>query len=442
MKFDESGPIRLKLIVRALSHRNYRLFFGGQSISLIGTWLTQIATSWLVYRLSNSAFLLGVVGFVSQIPIFLLTPFAGVLVDRWNRHRTLVITQTLSMVQSLALAILTLTGVVTVWQIIILSIFQGLINAFDVPTRQSFVVEMVDKREDLGSAIALNSSMFNSARLLGPSIAGILIAAFGEGVCFLIDGISYLGVIAALLAMKITLRKIESDRADVLQGLKEGFAYAFGFAPIRAILLLLGLVGLAGMPYMILMPVFAAEVLHGGAHTFGFLMGASGAGAVAGAIYLASRRSVRGLGRIISLASGIFGVGLITFSLSREFWLSLLLMLLTGLGMMVQVASSNTFLQTIVDDDKRGRIMSFYTMAFIGMSPFGSLLAGLLASKIGAPHTLLICGAFCVLGSFLFSRSLPRLREMVRPIYVRMGIIPEVAKGIQTATELTIPPKN
>jgi MFS family permease len=442
MKFDESGPIRLKLIVRALSHRNYRLFFGGQSISLIGTWLTQIATSWLVYRLSNSAFLLGVVGFVSQIPIFLLTPFAGVLVDRWNRHRTLVITQTLSMVQSLALAILTLTGVVTVWQIIILSIFQGLINAFDVPTRQSFVVEMVDKREDLGSAIALNSSMFNSARLLGPSIAGILIAAFGEGVCFLIDGISYLGVIAALLAMKITLRKIESDRADVLQGLKEGFAYAFGFAPIRAILLLLGLVGLAGMPYMILMPVFAAEVLHGGAHTFGFLMGASGAGAVAGAIYLASRRSVRGLGRIISLASGIFGVGLITFSLSREFWLSLSLMVLTGLGMMVQVASSNTILQTIVDDDKRGRIMSFYTMAFIGMSPFGSLLAGLLASKIGAPHTLLICGAFCILGSFLFSRSLPRLREMVRPIYVRMGIIPEVAKGIQTATELTIPPKN
>jgi MFS family permease len=442
MKFDESGPIRLKLIVRALSHRNYRLFFGGQSISLIGTWLTQIATSWLVYRLSNSAFLLGVVGFVSQVPIFLLTPFAGVLVDRWNRHRTLVITQTLSMVQSLALASLTLTGVITVWQIIILSIFQGLINAFDVPTRQSFVVEMVDKREDLGSAIALNSSMFNSARLLGPSIAGILIAAFGEGVCFLIDGISYLGVIAALLAMKITLRKIESHRADVLQGLKEGFAYAFGFAPIRAILLLLGLVGLAGMPYMILMPVFAAEVLHGGAHTFGFLMGASGVGAVAGAIYLASRRSVRGLGRIISLASGIFGVGLITFSLSREFWLSLSLMVLTGLGMMVQVASSNTILQTIVDDDKRGRIMSFYTMAFIGMSPFGSLLAGLLASKIGAPHTLLICGAFCILGSFLFSRSLPRLREMVRPIYVRMGIIPEVAKGIQTATELTIPPKN
>lgn len=442
MKPDESSPIRLKLIVRALSHRNYRLFFGGQSISLIGTWLTQIATAWLVYRLSNSALLLGVIGFVSQIPIFLLTPFAGVLIDRWNRHRTLVITQTLSMMQSLALAILTLTGVITVWQIIILSIFQGLVNAFDVPARQSFVVEMVNKREDLGSAIALNSSMFNSARLLGPSIAGILIAAFGEGVCFLIDGISYLGVIAALLAMKIGSRKTEPHRADVVEGLKEGFIYAFGFAPIRAILLLLGLMGLAGMPYIILMPVFAAHVLHGGPHTFGFLMGASGMGAVAGAIYLASRKSVRGLGRIISLASSIFGVGLITFSLSRTFWLSLLLMVLTGLGMMVQVASSNTVLQTIVDDDKRGRIMSFYTMAFLGMSPFGSLLAGLLASKIGAPNTLLICGAFCVLGSLLFSRSLPRLREMVRPIYVRMGIIPEVAKGIQTATELTIPPKN
>jgi MFS family permease len=442
MKLDESGPIRLKLIVRALSHRNYRLFFGGQSISLIGTWLTQIATSWLVYRLSNSALLLGVIGFVSQIPIFLLTPFAGVLLDRWNRRRTLVITQTLSMLQSFALAILTLTGVIAVWQIIILCICQGLVNAFDVPARQSFVVEIVDKREDLGSAIALNSSMFNSARLLGPSIAGMLIAAFGEGVCFLVDGISYLGVIAALLGMQIRLRKVESHRADVLQGFKEGFSYAFGFAPIRAILLLLGLVGLAGMPYMILMPVFAADVLHGGAHTFGFLMGASGAGAVAGAVYLASRRSVRGLGKIISLASSIFGVGLITFSLSRTFWLSLLLMMLIGLGVMVQVASSNTVLQTIVDDDKRGRTMSFYTMAFIGMSPFGSLLAGLLASKIGAPNTLLICGASCIFGSLLFSRSLPRLREMVRPIYVRMGIIPEVAKGIETATELTIPPKN
>jgi MFS family permease len=442
MKSDESSPIRLKLIFRALRYRNYRLFFGGQSISLIGTWLTQIATSWLVYRLSNSVLLLGVIGFVSQIPIFLLTPFAGVLVDRWNRHRTLVITQTLSMMQSLALAILTLTGVIEVWHIILLCIFQGLINAFDVPARQAFVVEMVAVKEDLGSAIALNSSMFNSARLLGPSIAGLLIAAFGEGVCFLIDGISYLAVIVALLAMKIKLTKIESQRANVLHGLKEGFTHAFGFVPIRAILLLLGLVGLAGMPYIILMPVFAANVLHGGPHTYGFLMGASGVGAVAGAVYLASRKSVRGLGKIISLASGIFGLGLILFSISRVFWLSLLLMVFTGLGMMMQVASSNTVLQTIVDDDKRGRIMSFYTMAFMGMSPFGSLLAGLLASKIGAPNTLLVCGALCILGAFLFSRSLPRLREMVRPIYERMGIIPEVAQGIEIATELTIPPKN
>lgn len=442
MKSDKSNLTRLSLISRALHSRNYRLFFGGQSISLIGTWITRTATSWLVYRLTNSAFLLGVVGFASQIPTFLLTPLAGVLVDRWDRHRILVITQTLSMAQSLALAILTMSGIITVWHIIALSILQGLINAFDMPARQSFVIEMVENKEDLGNAIALNSSMVNGARLLGPAVAGILIAVVGEGMCFLIDGISYLPVIASLLAMQIAPKKAEPQGTDILQGLREGFRYALGFAPTRAILLLLALVSLMGMPYTVLMPIFTTDVLHGGPHTLGFLMAASGVGALAGSIYLASRETVRGLGKMIALASTIFGTGLVGFSLSHVFWLSLLFVLLAGFGMMVQIASSNTVLQTIADEDKRGRLMSFYTMALIGMAPFGSLLAGGLASKIGAPNTLIVGGIFCIIGSILFTRKLPALREIVRPIYVKMGIIPEVAEGIQRAAELTVPPEN
>ncbi|HEX3036263.1 MAG TPA: MFS transporter [Thermodesulfobacteriota bacterium] len=417
--------MRLQNVFRALHSRNYRLFFSGQAISLIGTWITRIATGWLVYRLTDSALLLGVVGFASQIPTFFLTPFTGVLADRWNRHDTLVITQVLAMVHSLILAALTLTGVITVWHIIALSVFQGLINAFEIPARQSFVVEMVEKKEDLGNAIALNSSIFNAARLVGPSIAGLLIAAFGEGLCFLIDGMSYIAVIAALMAMKITPRKIELPAPHILQELKAGFKYAFGFTPIRALLLLLGLTSIAGMPYATLMPVFAADVLHGGPHTLGFLMGAAGVGALAGAVYLASRKSVRGLGKVIVLAASVFGIGLIAFSLSRVLWFSLLLMVLIGFGMIVQVASSNTVLQTIVDDDKRGRVMSLYAMAFMGMTPFGNLLAGFLANNIGAPNTLIIGGGCCVLGSLLFARKLPVLREIVRPIYSKMGIIPE-----------------
>lgn len=425
LKYDKSGLMRLQNVFRALHSRNYRLFFSGQAISLIGTWITRIATGWLVYRLTDSALLLGVVGFASQIPTFFLTPFTGVLADRWNRHDTLVITQVLAMVHSLILAALTLTGVITVWHIIALSVFQGLINAFEIPARQSFVVEMVEKKEDLGNAIALNSSIFNAARLVGPSIAGLLIAAFGEGLCFLIDGMSYIAVIAALMAMKITPRKIELPAPHILQELKAGFKYAFGFTPIRALLLLLGLTSIAGMPYATLMPVFAADVLHGGPHTLGFLMGAAGVGALAGAVYLASRKSVRGLGKVIVLAASVFGIGLIAFSLSRVLWFSLLLMVLIGFGMIVQVASSNTVLQTIVDDDKRGRVMSLYAMAFMGMTPFGNLLAGFLANNIGAPNTLIIGGGCCVLGSLLFARKLPVLREIVRPIYSKMGIIPE-----------------
>jgi MFS family permease len=417
--------IGLQLTFRALSHRNYRLFFGGQSISLIGTWMQQIALNWLVYRLTDSALLLGVVAFAGRIPTFLLASLAGVWVDRWDRHRLLVVTQILSMIQAFILAFLVLTGRAAVWQVICLSLFLGLINAFDVPARQAFVVEMIGKREDLGNAIALNSSMVNGARLLGPSLAGILIAAVGEGICFLLNGLSFLAVIASLLAMEMIPRKTAAKSPQFLQGWKEGFSYAFGFAPIRTLLLLLGLISFMGMPYVVLMPVFARDILHGGPHTFGYLMGASGVGALGGAIFLASRKSVLGLGKIIVIATSIFGIGLIGFSLSRLFPLSLVLMVLTGFGMMVQMASANTVLQTIVDEDKRGRVMSFYTMSFMGMVPFGGLFAGSLASKIGAPATVMMGGFACLLGSILFATKLPSLRMMVRPIYVSKGIIHE-----------------
>jgi MFS family permease len=441
---DDSGLEKrnLSFMLRALSHRNYKLFFSGQSLSLIGTWMTRIATSWLVYRLTGSALLLGVVGFAGQIPSFLLAPFAGVLVDRWNRHRLLVATQVLAMLQSLALGVLALAGIINIWHVIFLSIFQGVINAFDMPARQAFVVEMVEKREDLANAIALNSSMVNAARLLGPSIGGVVIAAVGEGWCFMLDGISYLAVIASLLAMKITPRMTERlKETSMLQEIREGWRYASGFAPIRSLLLLLALVSLVGMPYTVLMPVFANEILHGGPNTLGLLMAASGVGALAGAFFLAGRRSVLGLGKYIPLTAAAFGIGLIAFSFSRLLWLSLLLMVLTGLGFMVQMAASNTVLQTIVDEDKRGRVMSFYTMAFMGTAPFGSLLAGSVADRIGAPHTLLFGGLGCILGALWFATSLPALRRDVRPIYVRIGILPEIASGIQNTSELSVPPE-
>jgi len=440
-KYEATDLKGLRIIFRSLRYRNYRLFFMGQSISLIGTWIQRLALPWLVYRLTGSAFLLGLVGFAGQIPTFLLTPFTGVLTDRWNRYHILIGTQILAMIQALILSFLFFTGAIQVWHIILLSIFLGFVNSFDMPARQAFVVEMVEKREDLGNAIALNSSMVNSARLLGPSIAGVLIAATGEGTCFLLNGLSYLFVIGSLLMMKITPKKAKIQEGRVLQGLKEGFSYVFGFAPIRSIILLLGLVSLMGMPYAVLMPVFAKEILHGGSHTFGFLMGASGVGALAGALYLASRKSILGLGKIIPLSAAVFGFGLIAFSLSRFFYLSLTLMLITGLGMIIQMASSNTILQTIVDDDKRGRVMSFFAMAFVGTAPFGSLLAGALASSLGAPNTLVIGGISCVLGAAVFASRLSELRKIVHPIYVRLGIISEVASGIQSATELTVPPE-
>ncbi len=432
-----------KFTLRALRHRNYRLFFGGQSVSLIGTWMTRIATSWLVYRLTDSAWLLGVVGFAGQIPTFLLAPFAGVWVDRLNRHRLLIVTQVLAMLQSFALAVLALTNRITVWDIIWLSAFQGLINAFDMPARQAFVVEMVEEREDLGNAIALNSSMVNMARLIGPSLAGIIIAAVGEGYCFLIDGFSYLAVIASLLMMRLRVEQAIRQKAKSMLGeLRDGWVYVSGSPAIRALLLLLALVSLVGMPYTVLMPIFAGSILHGGAHTLGFLMGASGVGALAGAVHLASRKTVLGLGRVTAMSAAFFGAGLIAFSLSRWLWLSLPLMFLTGLGMMQQMAATNTILQTIVEEEKRGRVMSYYTMAFIGMAPFGSLIAGTVAAHIGAPKTLFISGICCVGGALWFASNLKEVRRVVRPIYAELGILPEVARGIQSASALQAPPEN
>jgi MFS family permease len=408
---------------RALRHRNFRLFFGGQSISLIGTWMTRIATSWLVYRLTGSALLLGTVSFMGQIPTFLLAPFAGVWVDRLNRRQVLVWTQALSMVQSLALAALTLSHRITIPWILGLAALQGLVNAFDMPGRQAFMVQMVEDRNDLGNAIAINSSMVNMARLVGPSLAGLVIAASSEGWCFLIDGVSYLAVIASLLMMRIHVAPSRRKVNSTFTELKEGWTYVSGFLPIRTILMLFAVVSLMGMPFVVLMPIFAAKVLGGGPHTLGFLMGAVGVGALVSALSLAARKSVRGLIRMIPIAAAVFGAGLIGFGLSRTFWLSTLMALVAGMGMMQGMAASNTIIQTLVAEDKRGRVMSYYTMAFVGMAPFGSLLAGAMASAIGAPLAVILNGAAVILGAAWFASRYPAVREVVRPIYQEMGIL-------------------
>jgi MFS family permease len=416
---------------RALRSRNFRLFFSGQSISLIGTWMTRLATSWLVYRLTGSGLLLGIVGFSGQIPTFLFAPFAGVWVDRLDRRRVLVVTQILAMLQSLALAALTLTRHINIHEIVWLSAFQGLINAFDMPARQAFLVEMVEDKQDLGNAIALNSSMVNLARLVGPSLAGAVIAASGEGYCFLIDGISYTAVIASLLAMRLPLVAAKRVAESMLGQLKEGWVYVYGFAPVRTILLLFAIVSLMGWPFTVLMPIFAGKILKGGPHTLGFLMGAVGIGALVSAISLALRKSVLGLGRMIPISTAALGIGLILFGMSRTLWVSLLLMLVCGFGMMQQMAASNTIIQTIVEDNKRGRVMSFYAVAFVGMAPFGSLLAGGLAHAIGAPLTVMLSGACCVAGAAWFATQVSVIRKLIRPIYMELGILPAVNAVVQ-----------
>jgi MFS family permease len=409
---------------RALRHRNFKLFVSGQSISLIGTWMTRIATSWLVYRLTGSALLLGVVGFSGQILTFVLAPFAGVLIERMDRRKLLVWTQALAAAQSLLMAGLTLARIITIREIIALSALQGLINAFDMPGRQSFLVQMVEDKQDLGNAIAINSSMVNLARLVGPALAGLVIAWVGEGYCFLIDGISYFAVIASLLMMVVTPAEIRRATTTMVEQLVEGWSYVTTFRPIRTILLLFSLTSLMGFPFMVLLPIFAGKVLHGGPHTLGFLTGASGVGALVSAISLALRRTVRGLTTMIQISALMFGAGLIAFGLSHTLWLSMLFMLITGFGMMQGLAASNTVIQTLVPEAMRSRVMSYYTMAFVGMAPFGSLLAGFMAHHIGAPHTVMVTGAACVLGAIWFTTQLPSVRKVMRPIYLEMGIIP------------------
>ena len=417
-------------LLRALRHRNYRLFFAGQSLSLVGTWVTRIATGWLIYRLTGSSLLLGVVGFCGQIPTLFLAPVAGVFVDRWDRHRVLIATQVLSMLQSLALAVLALAGIITVAEVLVLQVFQGVINAFDTPARQAFVVSMIEDRADLGNAIALNSSMVNASRILGPSIGGVLIAAVGEGWCFLLDAVSYLAVIASLRAMHVVPTAAAGRPATrVWEELRTGFRYVSGFVPIRTVLLLLALVSMMGMPYTVLMPAVVVKLLHGGPNTLGWLMTASGVGALGGAVYLASRASVLGLGRAIAVATTVFGAGLVGFGLSRALWLSLLILPVIGAGFMVSLAATNTIVQTITEEHLRGRVMAFYAMAFLGTAPLGSLLAGVLAERLGEPMTIMLGGFACILGAAWFASRLPRLRELVRPIYLRQGIVAAAAAG-------------
>lgn len=435
MSEESQINVRFQVIFRSLKYRNYKLFFYGQSISLIGTWMQRIAVPWLVYKMTGSVFLLGISAFAGQIPSLFLSPFAGVITDRLSRYKVLFWAQILSMVHAFLLAGLVLSGYIMIWQIIFLSFVIGCINTFEIPARHTFVFEMVEKKEDLGNGIALNSLMFNGARLIGPSIAGILLATAGEGICFLINGLSFLCVIVSLKLMKLERKDPERGKTDIMKELKDGFNYTFGFLPIKHLILLLALVNMMVMFYSTLMPVFAKEILAGDSHTYGFLMGAAGFGALVGALFLASRETVLKLGRIVPAAVIVFGTGLVVLSLSRIFILSLIIMVFVGMGLMLQAAASNTILQTITDDDKRGRVMSFYTMAIMGSAPFGSLLAGSLAKTIGTPNTILTGGIVSITGALFFLRKLPELKKIVRPIYVKMGVIPEVAEGIQNASE-------
>lgn len=414
-------------MARPFRHRNYRLFFGGQSISLLGTWMTRIATSWLVYRLTGSSILLGLVAFWGQIPTLVVTPLAGVLIDRSDRHRIMVITQVLSLVQSAALAALTLSGAITVPYILILQTFQGIINAFDTPARQSFVVQMVDDRRDLPNAIALNSTMVNVSRILGPSIAGILIAMVGEGWCFAIDSVSYVPVIYSLLAMNVVPHERSAAGTRLLDELRTGFRYVTGSPPLRMPLLLLAVVSAMGVPYSTLMPVMATEVLHGGPNLYGALMTAAGGGSLLGALYLASRHTVVGLSKVTVAATLTFGASLVVLALSQQRWLSLAVLPLVGAGFMVQMAAINTILQTIVEERFRGRVMAYYTMAFIGSSPIGSLAAGFTADRVGAPVTIMLGGAVCIVAGCVYWIQLPKLRAAMRPIYEARGLIPVAA---------------
>ncbi len=419
---SEQSRSRLSLMLRAFKYRNYRLFFGGQCVSLIGTWMQSVALSWLVYRLTGSPLLLGITGFASQAPSLLLVPFTGPAADRFDRRKILVVTQILSMLQAFALALLVLSGSPQVWQIIALASVLGFINAFDVPARQSFIVELVERREDLANAIALNSSMFNSARLLGPAIAGVCIAAFGEGVCFLANALSYIGVIAALISIRLPAERGGGSGKKARGGFAEGLRYAFNFPPIKYVILLMAVGSLLGMPYAVLMPAYVREILHGGPKMLGFIMGCSGVGALIGALRLAGRRHPAGLERGIPAFTAVFGLGLLAFSFSTSFALSALLLGCASFGMISFFASGNTVIQTLVEDDKRGRVMALYSVAFMGMAPFGSLLAGWAASRIGVAHTMALSGLFMLAGAAGFYSKLKEISAHAAPVYGRLGL--------------------
>jgi len=429
-------------LFRALRNKNYRLFFYGQSLSLVGTWIQQVALSWLIYSVTNSPFLLGFVMFAGQLPTFLIAPFAGVLADRYDKRKIIIITQAVAMLQAILLAIFVLTNNINVTVLIILNIILGISNAFDIPTRQSFVIQMVEHKEDLPNAIALNSSIVNGSRLIGPAVAGILVASLGEGICFLINAISFVFVIISLLLMKVGKEeKADHGNVSILKELKEGFHYSFGFLPIKSVILLLATVSLFGNPYLVLLPIFAKNILNGDATTLGYLNSAVGLGALGAALYLASRKSTLGLGKIIATTTFIFALSLISFSFSKTFPLSLIILLFCGFGMMMQTAGSNTILQTLSSDDMRGRVMGFYTVAFRGMAPFGSLWAGTFADNFGAPATVLISGTVCLGAGILFFKNLKIIRTAAKPVYQQKGLLPEAVKGVQVASNLSLPPE-
>lgn len=431
-----------KSLLRSLSHRNFRLFFIGQGISLIGTWMQQIAMSWVVFRLTGSSFQLGLVLFCGQIPALFLSPIAGVMVDRWNRRQLLLFTQTFAMIQAFVLAALDMTGTIAVWQILPLSIFLGVVNTFDAVGRQSFLTEMVNGKKDLSNAIALNSSIMNMARLLGPTLAGLLLAATSASVCFLVNGISYFAVLVALLAMQLAPHIKKPHTKGLREGLSEGFAYAFNFLPIRIILIICGIASMVGSSYNVILPEFSVKILHGDANTLGMLGTAAGLGALCGALFLASRSSVVGLGRWIWIGLFLMGIGFMVFAWATEFWVAFAALTVISFGMMVQIAASNTMLQTIVDEDKRGRVMSFFTMAFLGVAPFGSLLTGYLSRAFGIKFAFIINGSACLAAACAFFILLPKLRALIRPIYLRLNIISpkatQLASGIETANELKL----
>jgi len=408
---------------KALANPNLRLYFAGQIVSMIGTWMQQMALSWLIYRLTNSAYMLGVVAFASQAPTFLLTPFAGIVADRVNRKRLVIITQSFAMLQATLLAILAFSEKPLIWHLIALGAFSGLINAFDLPTRQTFLSDMLETRAELPNAIAVNSSIVTLTRLIGPPIAGFFISIAGEAMCFVVNAVSYVAVIVALFFVTANQKPFAGERPKAIAQLKEGFKYAFSFRPIRVLLAMVGLSSLSVMSYSVLMTAFAKDVFHGDATTLGILTAGVGAGSLVGAVYLATRTGVLGLGRWIILSSLASGLGLIGFGLTKSIWIALPLLALVGFGSMILMAACNTILQTLVDEDKRGRVMSIYTMCFMGLAPFGSMAAGYLSTVIGLGPTVIASGVIALLLAAGFAARLQKVREDARPIYIERGIL-------------------